>query len=176
MRSRPRARRRRHEGRDAARSTTERGRTCPPKRLSSSPFARPRTSSAATPRPSACHASARPAKAGRFRSLIVRTHANGYFGYVNACPHEGIWLNFGDGNFFTPDRAFLKCGRHGSIFEIETGLCIDGPCKEKSLEPLALAVVDGDVCVYGIALVEDDAMPNPFDDLDDTMEIMIHPD
>ena len=111
-----------------------------------------------------------------FPITIVRTHANGYFGYVNACPHEGIWLNFGEGNFFTPDRTFLKCGRHGSIFEIETGLCIDGPCKAKSLEPLALAVVDGDVCVYGIALVEDDAMPNPFDDLDDTMEIMFHPD
>ena len=111
-----------------------------------------------------------------FPVLIARTHANAYFGYVNSCPHEGIWLNFGAGNFFTPDRAFLKCGRHGSIFEIETGLCIDGPCKEQSLEPLALAVVDGDVCVCGIALVEDDAMPNPFDDLDDTMEIMIHPD
>jgi nitrite reductase/ring-hydroxylating ferredoxin subunit len=111
-----------------------------------------------------------------FPIAIVRTYANGYFGYVNACPHEGVWLNFGEGHFFTPDRAFLKCGRHGSIFEIETGLCIDGPCKEQSLEPLVLAVVDGDVCVYDIALVEDDAMPNPFDDLDDTMEIMIHPD
>jgi nitrite reductase/ring-hydroxylating ferredoxin subunit len=111
-----------------------------------------------------------------FPIVVVRTHANGYFGYVNSCPHEGIWLNFGDGTFFTPDRAFLRCGRHGSIFEIETGLCIDGKCKDQSLQPIALAVVDSDVCVCGIALVEDDGMPNPFDELDDTMEIMIHPD
>ncbi len=111
-----------------------------------------------------------------FPIFIVRTHSNGYFGYVNSCPHVGIWLNFGEGNFFTPDRTFLKCGRHGSTFEIATGLCIDGPCKDQSLEPIALAVVDGDVCVCGIALVEDDRMPNPFDELDDTMEIMIHPD
>ena len=111
-----------------------------------------------------------------FPILIVRTHANGYFGYVNACPHEGIWLNFREGNFFTPDRTFLKCGRHGAVFEIETGLCIDGACKDRSLEPIAIAVVDGDVCICGIALVEDDQMPNPFDELDDTMEIMIHPD
>lgn len=110
-----------------------------------------------------------------FPILIVRTHANGYFGYVNSCPHEGIWLNFGEGDFFTPDRTFLKCGRHGSIFEIETGLCIEAPCEERSLEPLALAVVDGAVCVSGIALVEDDAMPDPYDELDDTREIMIHP-
>jgi len=111
-----------------------------------------------------------------FPILIVRSHPNGYFGYVNSCPHEGIWLNFGEGSLFTPDRTFLKCGRHGSIFEIDTGLCIAGPCKDQSLEPIALAVVDGDVCVCGIALVEDDGMPNPFDELDDTMEIMIHPD
>jgi nitrite reductase/ring-hydroxylating ferredoxin subunit len=111
-----------------------------------------------------------------FPIVIVRTHSDDYFGYVNSCPHDGIWLNFGDGTFFTPDRTFLKCGRHGSIFEIETGLCIDGRCKEKGLEPIALAVVDRDVCVCGIALVEDDRMPDPFDEFDDTMEIMIHPD
>ncbi len=111
-----------------------------------------------------------------FPIVIVRTHANGYFGYVNSCPHEGIWLNFGEGRFFTPDRTFLKCGRHGSIFEIENGLCIDGVCKDQSLQPIALAVVDGDVCVCGIALVEDDGMPNPLEELDDTMEIMIYPD
>jgi nitrite reductase/ring-hydroxylating ferredoxin subunit len=108
--------------------------------------------------------------------VIVRTHANGYFGYVNSCPHEGTWLNIGAGEFFSRDRAFLKCGRHGATFEIDTGQCVDGPCKDQSLEPIALAVVDGDVCVCGIALVEDDRIPNPFDELDDTMEIMIHPD
>jgi nitrite reductase/ring-hydroxylating ferredoxin subunit len=111
-----------------------------------------------------------------FPIVIVRTHANDYFGYVNSCPHEGIWLNFGEGNFFTPDRGFLKCGRHGSIFEVESGLCISGPCKEQSLEPIALAVVDGDVCVCGITLVEDDRIPDPFDELEETMEIMIQPD
>ena len=57
-----------------------------------------------------------------FSIVVIRTHANDYFGYVNSCPHRGIWLNFGEGSFFTPDRAFLKCGRHGSVFEIDTGL------------------------------------------------------
>jgi len=35
-------------------------------------------------------------------------------------------------------------------------------------------VVDGDVCVCGIAPVEDDRMPHPFDDFDDTN--MLRPD
>ena len=110
-----------------------------------------------------------------FSIVVVRTHADDYLGYVNSCPHQGIWLNFGEVNFFTPDRAFLKCGRHGSVFEIDSGLCIDGPCKDKNLEPIALAVVDGEVCVCGIEL-EESAAPHPFDDGDDTMEIMIHPE
>src|SRR5271167_4425688 len=64
-----------------------------------------------------------------FPIVVVRKNTSDYFGYVNACPHEGIWLNFGAGEFFSPDRDFLKCGRHGAKFEIDTGLCIDGPCK-----------------------------------------------
>lgn len=110
-----------------------------------------------------------------FSIVVIRTHANEYFGYVNSCPHERIWLNFGEGSFFTKDRAFLKCGRHGSIFEIDTGRCIEGPCKGKSLEPIALAVVDGDVCICGVKL-EESGFVDPFDDGDDTMEIMIHPE
>lgn len=110
-----------------------------------------------------------------FPIMVIRTHTDDYIGYVNSCPHQGIWLNFGEGNFFTRDRAFLKCGRHGSVFEIDSGLCIEGPCKDRSLEPIALAVVDGEVCLCGVEL-EESGHPDPFDDGDDTMEIMIHPE
>jgi nitrite reductase/ring-hydroxylating ferredoxin subunit len=110
-----------------------------------------------------------------FPIVIIRTLAGGCVGYVNACPHEGKWLNIGSGEFFSADRSHLTCGRHGAAFEIETGLCVDGPCKDKNLEPIALAVVDGDICLCGVALVEADWQPDWPDDLDDTMEIMIHP-
>jgi len=111
-----------------------------------------------------------------FPIFIVRSAADDYVGYVNACPHEGIWLNFGAGEFFSRDRAFLKCGRHGANFEIDTGLCVEGPCRGKSLEPIALAVIEGDICLCGVRLVEDDRRLDPFDDPDGTMEVMIHPD
>jgi nitrite reductase/ring-hydroxylating ferredoxin subunit len=110
-----------------------------------------------------------------FPIVVVRTHADDYLGYVNACPHQGIWLNFGEGNFFTRDRGFLRCGRHGSVFEIDSGLCIDGPCKDKSLEPIAVTVVDGEVCICGVKL-EESGPSDPFDDDDDTMEITVHPE
>ena len=110
-----------------------------------------------------------------FPIVVIRTHDNACVGYVNACPHEGVWLNIGSGDFFTSDRAFLECGRHGAAFEIDTGLCIDGPCNGRSLQPVALAVVDGEVCLCGERLVEDDRPFDAFDD-DQTMDIMIHPD
>jgi hypothetical protein len=57
------------------------------------------------------------------------------------------------------------------VFEIETGLCVAGPCRDQSLEPVALAVIDGEVCVCGIELEEDG--PLDWFDEDETMEIMI---
>ncbi|HLG79807.1 MAG TPA: Rieske 2Fe-2S domain-containing protein [Bradyrhizobium sp.] len=111
-----------------------------------------------------------------FPVVVLRTIANDYLGYVNRCPHDGVWLNIGAGEFFSADRAFLKCGRHGATFEIDSGACLDGPCKGQSLEPVALAVIDGDVCLCGVRLVEDSGMPDPFADTEETMDIMIHPD
>jgi len=111
-----------------------------------------------------------------FPILIVRTFANDYLGYLNSCPHDGVWLNIGSGDFFSADRAFLKCGRHGATFEIDTGVCIGGPCNGQSLQPVALVVIDGDVCLCGVTLVEDNRPPAWFDEAEETMDIMIHPD
>ncbi|MCA6111330.1 Rieske (2Fe-2S) protein [Bradyrhizobium cenepequi] len=111
-----------------------------------------------------------------FPIVVVRTFDNDYHGYVNRCPHDGVWLNIGSGEFFSSDRAFLRCGRHGATFEIDSGFCIDGPCNGKALEPVALAVIGGDVCLCGVKLVEDNGFPDPFEDSDETMDIMIHPD
>lgn len=111
-----------------------------------------------------------------FPIFIVRSGADDYVGYVNACPHQGVWLNVGAGEFFSRDRAFIRCGRHGACFEIDTGSCVDGPCCGKSLEPVALAVIDGEICLCGVRLEEEDRHWDPLDDPDDTMEVMIHPD
>jgi nitrite reductase/ring-hydroxylating ferredoxin subunit len=111
-----------------------------------------------------------------FAIFVVRRSRNDYVGYLNGCPHGGTWLNINAGEFFSEDRAQLRCGRHGARFEIATGRCVEGPCEGAALEPVALTVLDGDLCICGVELVEDDGLPNPFVELDDTMEIMIHPD
>ncbi|WP_316396829.1 Rieske (2Fe-2S) protein [Bradyrhizobium sp. 33ap4] len=111
-----------------------------------------------------------------FPIIVVRTFGDDYLGYVNRCPHDSLWLNIGSGEFFSSDRSFLRCGRHGARFEIDTGLCIDGPCNGQALEPVALAIIDGDVCLCGVRLLEDDRLCDSFEDSDETMDITIHPD
>jgi nitrite reductase/ring-hydroxylating ferredoxin subunit len=111
-----------------------------------------------------------------FGVFVVRTSRDGYVGYVNTCPHEGTWLNFNEGQFFNENRTHLKCGRHGALFEVQTGICVEGPCQNKALEPVALTVISGDLCLCGIKLVEDDGPSGAFEDIEDTMDIMIHPD
>ncbi|WP_244978838.1 Rieske (2Fe-2S) protein [Bradyrhizobium pachyrhizi] len=111
-----------------------------------------------------------------FSIIVVRTVGDDYFGYVNRCPHDGVWLNIGSGEFFSADHSFLRCGRHGARFEIETGVCIEGPCNGQALEPVALAVIEGDVCLCGVELLEEDRASERFEDSEETMDITIHPD
>jgi nitrite reductase/ring-hydroxylating ferredoxin subunit len=111
-----------------------------------------------------------------FPIVIARKNAAEFFSYMNVCPHAGVWLNVGEGRFFDPSGTLFQCGRHGAKFEVDSGLCIEGSCKGASLEPVAVAVIGGDVCVCGIALVEEDFRGHPFDDDDETMEITISPD
>jgi nitrite reductase/ring-hydroxylating ferredoxin subunit len=78
------------------------------------------------------------------------------YGYVNVCPHQGTQLDWEAGQFLDGNGTKLICGKHGALFDIATGDCVEGPCQGATLEPVRLAVVDGDVCVAGVALAEDE--------------------
>jgi nitrite reductase/ring-hydroxylating ferredoxin subunit len=88
--------------------------------------------------------------------IIVVRWGKQVFGYLNRCPHNGVNLDWECNQFLDPNGLRLMCGKHGSSFEIGTGRCVDGPCKGSGLTPVALAVLDGDICVTGMTLVEDD--------------------
>jgi nitrite reductase/ring-hydroxylating ferredoxin subunit len=103
--------------------------------------------------------------------IIILRWGQGLHAFVNRRPHQSSVLNFERDQFFDPERRFLMCGKHGALLDITTGICVDGPCRGEGLEPVKVVEVDGDICVTGVALVEDEE-PDP----DDTMEIMIHPD
>ncbi|HLU60864.1 MAG TPA: Rieske (2Fe-2S) protein [Gammaproteobacteria bacterium] len=70
-----------------------------------------------------------------------------FHAYANACPHTGAMLNWGPDRFLTRAGDRIMCGVHGALFEIDTGLCVAGPCQGQSLRDLEVRVEDGRVQV-----------------------------
>lgn len=83
-----------------------------------------------------------------FRGFIVR-QGDTVHAYQNYCMHVGHPLNFRPDSFLTKDRAHIICASHGALYEIDTGVCIAGPCPGKQLRTVPVEVVDGTVVVYG---------------------------
>lgn len=89
--------------------------------------------------------------------VVVVRWGKQVFGYVNKCPHDGVNLDWERNTFLDPNYGIrLMCGKHGALFDLGTGMCVEGPCKGRGLQPVALSVLDGDICVTGVTLVEDD--------------------
>jgi nitrite reductase/ring-hydroxylating ferredoxin subunit len=89
-------------------------------------------------------------------SIFVVRWGSQVFGYVNRCPHTGANLDWERNQFLDPGGQRLMCGKHGALFEIGTGRCVEGPCAGQGLEPVPVAVIGGDVCVIGVEMVADD--------------------
>jgi nitrite reductase/ring-hydroxylating ferredoxin subunit len=67
---------------------------------------------------------------------IVVRRLGAYFAYLNECRHVPVSLDLSGGDFFSHDRQNLECSSHGALYEIETGLCIAGPCQGDRLVAL----------------------------------------
>lgn len=80
-------------------------------------------------------------------ALVVARKDGQLHVFLNWCPHLGIELNFQPDEFLDYDRQFLQCANHGALFEIDSGLCILGPCKGQSLRKVDFTVADGEVRV-----------------------------
>ncbi|ASG21829.1 Rieske (2Fe-2S) protein [Nitrospirillum viridazoti] len=90
--------------------------------------------------------------------IIVIRWGRQVVGYVNRCPHNGVHLDWERNQFLDPDGTRLMCGKHGALFDLGTGLCVDGPCRGAGLEPVALSLEEGDICITGVTLVEDEEL------------------
>lgn len=76
------------------------------------------------------------------RGFVVRSGET-VRAYVNHCPHAGFPLNWTPDGFLAPHSRLILCSMHGAVFEIETGLCISGPCDGLRLRALPVRVERG---------------------------------
>jgi len=58
------------------------------------------------------------------------------YAYANNCPHQGRMLQWKPDRFLNKDATRIMCAAHGAMFELETGLCDQGPCVGKQLKAL----------------------------------------
>lgn len=86
-------------------------------------------------------------KKTRFKMFLYRFKGE-LRGYMNVCPHFNVALNvLHPDDVFTSDRQQFMCVMHYAKFEIETGLCIEGPCMDLSMELIPIEVRDDSVYV-----------------------------
>lgn len=88
-------------------------------------------------------------------SIFVVRWGRQVFGYLNKCPHDGVNLDWERNQFLDSNGIRIMCGKHGALFELGTGMCLDGPPKGRCLTPVQLEVMDGDICVVGVTLAEE---------------------
>ena len=88
--------------------------------------------------------------------IVVVRWGGRVFAYENHCPHGGGKLDWERSQFLDASGERLMCGKHGSTFDLATGEGLEGRCRDQSLTPIAVAVLDGDICILGQPLVEDE--------------------
>lgn len=85
--------------------------------------------------------------AGSFVGLFAVRQGDIARVYVNACPHIGTPLDWVPDRFLSADGSRVICATHGAEFRISDGLCLRGPCRGDSLEPVSSQVKDGLILV-----------------------------
>ncbi|MCB0404210.1 MAG: Rieske 2Fe-2S domain-containing protein [Bdellovibrionales bacterium] len=80
------------------------------------------------------------------RGFVVR-RGKVYYAYLNRCQHLPVTLDLNDNEFFTHDKKYLQCHMHGAVYEIDSGLCVGGPCQGASLIKLKLEEEEDEIVV-----------------------------
>jgi nitrite reductase/ring-hydroxylating ferredoxin subunit len=80
------------------------------------------------------------------RGFVVRRGAE-IHAYVNHYPHAGHALNARPHSFLASAMPLIQCSSPGALFEMETGLCLAGPCAGARLRPIELRIERGYVLV-----------------------------
>jgi nitrite reductase/ring-hydroxylating ferredoxin subunit len=70
--------------------------------------------------------------------ILVTRKGNNFYGFENACPHQGSRLDTVAGEFLDEDGNFITCGKHHAQFDLDNGHCFIGPCQGKALTPIKL--------------------------------------
>ena len=78
---------------------------------------------------------------GKEPFFVVR-QGDAVFAYRNFCPHYGAPLDWKPHAFLSYHKDQILCSMHGALFNVDDGVCIDGPCPGKALTSIKVTVRD----------------------------------
>ncbi|HHT00915.1 MAG TPA: carbohydrate kinase, partial [Thiomicrospira sp.] len=82
------------------------------------------------------------------QSLVLIKYEESVRCYVNNCPHQDVPLDEAYKIDVNPFEKTMKCSVHDAYFNIEDGVCIDGPCWDESLQSIDVKVDEnGDIFI-----------------------------
>jgi len=79
------------------------------------------------------------------QDIFIVNRNNQFYAYKNSCPHTGASLNWQPDIFMDYDNFYIQCSIHAARFEVETGICVWGPCVNQSLKKTELTVIDNKI-------------------------------
>lgn len=79
-------------------------------------------------------------------AFVVR-HRGALFAYLNRCPHWGVDLDLGMGDFVDRRVGRIFCRNHAAEFLPDTGECVRGPCVGERLT--AITIEEGALVLEG---------------------------
>lgn len=80
---------------------------------------------------------------GKQRNIFVARKGEAAFAYLNWCPHNQVLIDQIPNKFFNAEKSYIQCSKHGALFQVEDGFCVEGPCEGESLKALTTIVEDG---------------------------------
>jgi nitrite reductase/ring-hydroxylating ferredoxin subunit len=82
------------------------------------------------------------AVAGARQKVVVVRRGGALHGYLDSCPHYegGTPMAWKSDAYLNGAGTHLACHSHGALFEIDTGVCVLGPCLGQRLTPVHVDV------------------------------------
>ena len=80
---------------------------------------------------------------GKQRNIFIVRSKHRVHVYLNWCPHNQVLIDQIPGEFFNENNSLIQCSKHGALFRIEDGYCVEGPCHGESLQKLSCELENG---------------------------------
>jgi nitrite reductase/ring-hydroxylating ferredoxin subunit len=80
---------------------------------------------------------------GRGRdSVFAVRHGGSVRVWADRCPHHGTPLPWRKDAYLNAAGDRIVCAAHGALFEIDSGLCVQGPCLGDRLRPVPFTLTE----------------------------------